>query len=90
MMSTISGKGHLKKIAVETTTRTNDVSATLLNMMLPAKCRMASEEKMEEIIMMTITGATTNKVIVGMHQVPADKTIDQGFQGHTKCHPRFY
>ena len=84
----INGRGHPKKIAIETTIRTGDVSATLRNMTVPDKWRLASEEIMEEIIVMIIKGATTNAMITEMHRVPAGKIIGRGFQGHTMCHPK--
>jgi S-adenosylmethionine synthetase len=88
MLFTINGRDHPKKIAIETTISTCDVSATLRNTMVPAKYRLAFEETMVETTVMIITGVMSNEVITEMHQVPADKIIDPGFQGHTMCHPR--
>jgi BRCT domain type II-containing protein len=88
MLSTISGKGHSKKIAIETTIKTGDVIETMRNTTVPAKYRLASEETVEEIIERIITGAMTSEAITGTHQVPADKIIDQGFQGRIMYHPR--
>jgi hypothetical protein len=50
--------------------------------------RLASEETVEEIIEMIITEAMINEAITGMHQVLADKIIDQGSQGRIMYHPR--
>ena len=86
----INGRGHPKKIAIETTTRTGDVFATSRNTIVPAKYRLASEEIMVETIVMVITGAMSNEVITEMPQVLVDKIIDPGFQGHTMYHPRNY
>ena len=89
-MFTINGRDHPKKIAIEAAISTGDVSATLRNMTVPAKYRLASEEIMVETIMMIITGEMSSEVITEMPQVLVDKIIDPGFQGHTMCHPRSY
>jgi hypothetical protein len=88
MLSTINDSTHLRKIAIETTTNTSDVSLALRNTMVSAKYRLASTVTMVETIAMIIARAMSNKVIIEMHQVLADKIIDPGFHGHTTCHPK--
>jgi hypothetical protein len=85
-----NGRGHLRRIATETTIKIGDDIATSQIMTVPVKWRLASEEIVEEIIGVIIKEATTSAMIIEMRQAPTDKIIDLGFQGHTTYHPKIF
>jgi hypothetical protein len=90
MLFTINGRGHPKKIVIERAISIGDVSATLRNMTVPAKYRLASAEIIVETIVTIITEAATNEVTIEMHQVPADKIIDQDIRDHITCRQKTF
>jgi hypothetical protein len=87
----ISGIGHPKKIATETTIKIgDDILVHTQIMTVPAKWRLASEEITEETIGMTIREAANNAMIIETRQVLVGKITDRGFRGHTIYHPKIF
>ena len=73
----ISGKGHPKKIATETSIKIgDDILVHIQIITVPAKWPLASEEIMEEAIGMTIREAANSTMIIETCQVLVDKITD--------------
>jgi hypothetical protein len=87
ILSRINGSALQKKIAIETTFNTGDVSVTLQNTTVPANYQLASAVITVATIPKIIGRAISNEVKIEMHQALADKIIDLGIHGHT-CHPK--
>jgi hypothetical protein len=83
-MSTTNELVLPKKSATGTTTKTGEDSATLQNMTVPAKFRLASVAIMVTITARITAGEADSEARIEMRLVPAGRTTDQD----TTCHQK--